>query len=242
MHVKWFWYDVQYRNKFFFDAYDYKYQGIVGCTPTNVPLWEIPIKALYSGILWVIIPKHNKYHGYTQLSIENMIICRMFMDMIYSNPQRKAAIVATGPFLQCLSCPSATYAYSSGSTATCRFELYRWLNWSFPMMFFPFFAMDFGVFWQGFFETKRTIQNRDKHQLNKRHVTLKPTVCSGLRGPSKLRFRPFVKKNSAFLLLRFRYLFRDCFQKQVAEIGKCLLRILYIQYIFCSFVKSTCEL
>ena len=176
--------------------------------------------------------------------IIHMIIYRMFMDMmIYgTNPQRKAA--ATGPFLQCLSCPSATYAYSSGSTATCRFELSCWLLfWSFAMMFFPhFFEIDFGVFWQGFFETKRTIQNRDKHQLNKRQVTLKPTVCSGPRGPSKLRFRPFCEKNSPFLVLRFGYLFRDCFQKQVAEIGKCLLRILYIQYIFCSFVKSTCEL
>ena len=28
-------------------------QGIVGCTPTNVPLWKIPIEALYSGYLWV---------------------------------------------------------------------------------------------------------------------------------------------------------------------------------------------
>ena len=27
------------------------YQGIVGCTPTNVPLWEIPILALDSGYL-----------------------------------------------------------------------------------------------------------------------------------------------------------------------------------------------
>ena len=34
------------------------FQGIVGCTPTNVPLWEIPILALYSGYLWVIIPKN----------------------------------------------------------------------------------------------------------------------------------------------------------------------------------------
>ena len=37
-------------------------QGIVGCTPTNVPLWEIPIYkpyiSLYSGCLWVIIPKN----------------------------------------------------------------------------------------------------------------------------------------------------------------------------------------
>ena len=34
-----------------------KYQGIVGCTSTNVPLWEIPIKALHNGYLWLIIPK-----------------------------------------------------------------------------------------------------------------------------------------------------------------------------------------
>ena len=36
-------------------------QGIVGCTPTHVPLWEIlisPIISLYSGCLWVIIPKN----------------------------------------------------------------------------------------------------------------------------------------------------------------------------------------
>ncbi len=35
--------------------------GTVGCTPTNVPLWEIPNKpyiSLYSGCLWVIIPKN----------------------------------------------------------------------------------------------------------------------------------------------------------------------------------------
>ena len=35
-------------------------QGIVGCTPTNVPLWEIPIEALYSGYIWVIVPKNPK--------------------------------------------------------------------------------------------------------------------------------------------------------------------------------------
>ena len=34
-----------------------------------------------------------------------------------------------GPFLQCLSCPSATYAYSSGSTATCRLSS-CWFNWA----------------------------------------------------------------------------------------------------------------
>ena len=27
--------------------------------PTNVPLWEIPIEALYSVYLWVIIPKNS---------------------------------------------------------------------------------------------------------------------------------------------------------------------------------------
>ena len=41
-----------------------KYQGIVGCTPTNVPLWEIPIYGLYSGYLWV---------SYPQESLENTI-------------------------------------------------------------------------------------------------------------------------------------------------------------------------
>ena len=35
------------------------FQGIVGCTPTNVPLWEIPIYALYSGYLLVIIIPKN---------------------------------------------------------------------------------------------------------------------------------------------------------------------------------------
>ena len=39
-------------------------QGIVGCTPTNVPLWEIPILGLYSGYLWV---------SYPQESLENTI-------------------------------------------------------------------------------------------------------------------------------------------------------------------------
>ena len=39
--------------------YDDSCQGIVGCTPTNVPLWEIPILALYSGYLWVIIPQES---------------------------------------------------------------------------------------------------------------------------------------------------------------------------------------
>ena len=34
-------------------------QGIVGCSPTNVPLWEIPIEALYSGYLWVWISLHE---------------------------------------------------------------------------------------------------------------------------------------------------------------------------------------
>ena len=41
-------------------------QGIVGSTPTNVPLWEIPISALYSGYLrvhpivpWFISPPIN---------------------------------------------------------------------------------------------------------------------------------------------------------------------------------------
>ena len=33
------------------------FQGIVGCTPTNVPLWEIPIYTLYSGYSWFIIPR-----------------------------------------------------------------------------------------------------------------------------------------------------------------------------------------
>ena len=58
------------------------FQGIVGCTPTNVPLGEIPIWALYiyniyiiiyvySEHLWVVIPKnpkfeHNKHHGSTR--------------------------------------------------------------------------------------------------------------------------------------------------------------------------------
>ena len=36
----------------------------------NVPLWEIPIYALYSGYLWVSYPQeipreHHNYHGYT---------------------------------------------------------------------------------------------------------------------------------------------------------------------------------
>ena len=48
------------------------YQGIVGCTPTNVPLWEIPILALDSGyLLFFFIPKNPqrtpaKYHGTTR--------------------------------------------------------------------------------------------------------------------------------------------------------------------------------
>ena len=36
-----------------------KYQGIVGCTSTNVPLWEIPIKALYSGYFLAYNPQKN---------------------------------------------------------------------------------------------------------------------------------------------------------------------------------------
>ncbi len=32
--------------------------GTIGCTPTSVPLWEIPLYALYSDYLWVIIPKN----------------------------------------------------------------------------------------------------------------------------------------------------------------------------------------
>ena len=35
---------------------DLQYQGIVGCTPTNAPLWEIPyISPIFSGYLWVIV-------------------------------------------------------------------------------------------------------------------------------------------------------------------------------------------
>ena len=38
--------------------------GLVGCTPTNVPLWEISIEALYiySGYSWVIIPRIPREH------------------------------------------------------------------------------------------------------------------------------------------------------------------------------------
>jgi len=47
-----------------------EYQGIVGCTPTNVPLWEIPKKAITWWEFIVFfksprIPKKTpaKYHG-----------------------------------------------------------------------------------------------------------------------------------------------------------------------------------
>ena len=36
-------------------------QGIVSCTPTNVPLWEIPIYALYSGHLWIVLFTSSSY-------------------------------------------------------------------------------------------------------------------------------------------------------------------------------------
>ena len=53
--------------------------------PTNVPLWEIPIYALYSGYIWVSYPQESLENtintmgpllGYTQLSLETDIFLK----------------------------------------------------------------------------------------------------------------------------------------------------------------------
>ena len=51
------------------------------CLDPNVgPLWEIPIEALYSGYLWLRIPREpNKFHKYTQLSRESSTEKRFIM-------------------------------------------------------------------------------------------------------------------------------------------------------------------
>ena len=54
-------------------------QGIVGCTPTNVPLWEIPIYPYIVGVYGLLSPRipifsPYKYHGYTVRGTPN---CRL---------------------------------------------------------------------------------------------------------------------------------------------------------------------
>ena len=57
-----------------------KSQGIVGCTPTNLPLWEIPnYKPKKVWYLWIIIPKnpkveHKKYHGYMYVRATSFLV------------------------------------------------------------------------------------------------------------------------------------------------------------------------
>ena len=51
------------RWDWYIDLQDFD-QGIVGCTPTNVPLWEIPIYKPY------------KYHGYTVRGTPNCPLIR----------------------------------------------------------------------------------------------------------------------------------------------------------------------
>ena len=56
------------------------YQGTMRCTPTDVPLWEIPIlNPIAHGYLWVSYPQESptrtpaKYHGSTLLGVHPIV-------------------------------------------------------------------------------------------------------------------------------------------------------------------------
>ena len=68
------------------------FQGMeVGCTPTNVPLWEIPIYPYNTWVFMGYYPQESLYkpYKYTQLSLDSCSICASSVSTLTTSAEVK---------------------------------------------------------------------------------------------------------------------------------------------------------